>query len=210
MTQWFEDPRFWDGFKELLFRPERRAAAPAEVDALVALLGIAPPARVLDLCCGIGRHAAELARRGFTVTGVDLHEPYLAEARSAAPGAEWIRADMREFRRPGAFDAAINMFSSFAYFEDPADDYGDFLKPRLLSCPPAALSGYKPITGFRLANQKGRNDPLFIDRFDQFFQVFILEVMAWLIGIRLYILNGALEIDRLPRFQVVSLRNECR
>lgn len=122
MMQWFEDPRFWDGFKDMLFRPERRAAAAVEVDGLVALLGIAPPAHVLDLPCGVGRHSAELARRGFTVTGVDLHEPYLAEARSAAPGVQWVRADMREFRRPGAFDAVINMFTSFGYFEDPGDD----------------------------------------------------------------------------------------
>jgi len=122
MMQWFEDARFWDGFKDMLFGPTRRAAAVAEIDALVALLGIAPPARVLDLCCGVGRHSAELFRRGFEVTGVDLHEPYLAEARSAAPEVEWIHADMREFRRPGAFDVVINMFSSFAYSEDPADD----------------------------------------------------------------------------------------
>lgn len=120
--QWFEDPRFWVGFKDMLFRPERRAAAAAEVDALVALLGIAPPGHVLDVPCGIGRHSAELARRGFKVTGVDLNEAYLAEARSAMPDAEWIRADMREFRRPGAFAAVINMFTSFGYFEDPTDD----------------------------------------------------------------------------------------
>ena len=66
------------------------------------------------LPCGIGRHSVELARRGFVVTGVDLHEPYLAEARAAcrpregtAPGAEWVRADMREFRRAQAFDTVL-------------------------------------------------------------------------------------------------------
>jgi SAM-dependent methyltransferase len=120
--QWFEDPAFWDGFKDAMFHAGRRAETPAEVDALVNLLGLAPPARILDLPCGFGRHSAELARRGFAVTGVDLHEPYLAEARAAAPGVEWIRADMREFRRPGAFDAVLNLFTSFGYFEDPEDD----------------------------------------------------------------------------------------
>lgn len=122
MSGWFHDPAFWDEFKLVMFHARRREATPAEVDALVKLLGLAPPARVLDLPCGIGRHSAELARRGFAVTGVDLHEPYLVEARAAAPGVEWIRADMREFRRPGAFDAVLNLYTSFGYFEDPGDD----------------------------------------------------------------------------------------
>jgi SAM-dependent methyltransferase len=119
---WFHDPAFWDGFKLAMFHSKRLAETPAEVDAIVRLLGLEPPARILDLPCGIGRHAAELARRGFAVTGVDLHEPYLAEARAAAPGAEWVRADMREFRRPQAFDAVLNLYTSFGYFEDPEDD----------------------------------------------------------------------------------------
>lgn len=120
--QWFEDPAFWDGFKIAMFHERRRAETPADVDALVKLLHLAPPARILDLCCGIGRHSAELARRGFAVTGVDLHEPYLAEARAAAPKVEWIRADVREFKRPRAFDAALSMYTSFGYFADPLDD----------------------------------------------------------------------------------------
>jgi SAM-dependent methyltransferase len=122
MSAWFEDPAFWDGFKGAMFHGRRLAQTPAEIDALVKLLHLEPPARILDLPCGIGRHSAELARRGFAVTGVDLHEPYLAEARASAPGVEWIRADMREFTRPAAFDAVLNLYTSFGYFEDPADD----------------------------------------------------------------------------------------
>ena len=122
MSGWFEDPAFWDGFKGALFHGKRLAQTPAEIDALVKLLQLEPPARILDLPCGIGRHSGELARRGFTVTGVDLHEPYLAEARAKAPAVEWIRADMRAFVRPAAFDAVLNLYTSFGYFEDPADD----------------------------------------------------------------------------------------
>jgi len=119
---WFEDPAFWDGFKDVMFHKERLAGTLPDVDALVGLLGLSPPARILDLPCGFGRHSIELARRGFAVTGVDLHEPFLAEARAAAPSIEWIRADMREFIRPGAFDAVLNLFTSFGYFEDSEDD----------------------------------------------------------------------------------------
>ncbi len=121
-TPWSDDPSFWDGFKHVMFTGKRLAGTSLEVDALVKLVGLAPPARVLDLPCGIGRHSVELARRGFEVTGVDLHEPYLAEARAAAPQVEWIRADMRGFLRPQAFDAVLNLYTSFGYFEDPEDD----------------------------------------------------------------------------------------
>ena len=98
---------------------------------MLALLGPLPErASVLDLCCGVGRHSIELARRGFRVTGVDRFEPFLERARSAekaggpesAPPVEWIHDDMRRFRRPGAFDAAISLFTSFGYFHDDEEE----------------------------------------------------------------------------------------
>jgi SAM-dependent methyltransferase len=68
----------------------------------------------------------ELARRGFRVTGVDRTAAYLEQARRQAEAegltVEWVQADMREFCRPDAFDAAINLYTAFGYFEDPADD----------------------------------------------------------------------------------------
>lgn len=122
MSEWFEDPGFWDARADVMFRRERLEHTPAEVDALVELIALAPGAHVLDLCCGPGRHSIELHRRGFTVTGVDLHAPYLEQARKRDADIEWVHADMREFGRERAFDAAVNMFSSFGYFEDQQDD----------------------------------------------------------------------------------------
>src|SRR5260370_31823603 len=93
---------------------------------MISLLDLKSGATVLDLCCGIGRHSLELARRGFKVTGVDLTKPYLEQERASASKEnlkiEFVQSDMREFSRPGAFDAAINFFTAFGYFEDPADD----------------------------------------------------------------------------------------
>jgi SAM-dependent methyltransferase len=81
---------------------------------------------VLDLGTGAGRHAIELARRGFRVTGVDRTERYLGRARVAAAAAgvavELVAEDMRRFARPQAFDAALNLFTSFGYFDDAGDD----------------------------------------------------------------------------------------
>ncbi|MDR2404482.1 MAG: class I SAM-dependent methyltransferase [Spirochaetaceae bacterium] len=82
--------------------------------------------RILDLCCGIGRITLELARRGFIVTGVDITNAYLETAREDAAcenlDIEFIHADGRRFRRPEGFDAAVNSYISFGYFEDSGDD----------------------------------------------------------------------------------------
>ena len=81
---------------------------------------------VLDLCCGPGRHALEFARRGYPVCGVDITEPFLEAARDSAGAegldAEFVRADARTFSRPGNFSLALNLYTSFGYFDDPLDD----------------------------------------------------------------------------------------
>jgi SAM-dependent methyltransferase len=123
---WHEDDRFWAQTAPFLLSRRRWEAAPEEVEKIVSLLGLAPGAAVLDLCCGPGRHAFELARRGFRVTGVDRTMAFLAEAqqRAQAEGLdlELVQEDMRRFLRPQGFDAAINMFTSFGFFAAPEDD----------------------------------------------------------------------------------------
>jgi SAM-dependent methyltransferase len=90
------------------------------------LLKLEPGAAVLDLCCGPGRHSVELARRGFRVTGVDRTSAFIASAHGHAQkqnlDVEFVQADMRTFSRAGAFDAALMMYTSFGYFEDPAEN----------------------------------------------------------------------------------------
>ena len=118
--------RFWELLGPALFSSPRRAAAVDEVTQLLALSGAPAGASVLDMPCGVGRHALELARRGFAVTGIDRTTSYLDQARGAAAAAglavELVEADMREFARPEAFDLGLNLFSSIGYFEDPGED----------------------------------------------------------------------------------------
>ena len=109
-----------------LSRPASLERAVADVDGILSLTSVAPTARVLDLCCGLGRHALELARRGFSVTGVDKTVQFLDQARRQAReeglAIEFVQQDMRAFQQPNSFDLALNMNTSFGYFEDPADD----------------------------------------------------------------------------------------
>ena len=119
---WSDDDALWEMTEPAMFTSERIANAPQEVDHLIELLRIKPPARVLDMCTGPGRHAIELAKRGFAVTGVDRTARYLERARIDAAEArvevELIRGDARNFTREGAFDAALCLFTSFGFFDD--------------------------------------------------------------------------------------------
>ncbi|MDX2177928.1 MAG: class I SAM-dependent methyltransferase [Candidatus Sumerlaeia bacterium] len=123
---WHADDSFWLAVYPITFGPRAFARAEGEVDAALRLLDLPPGASILDIPCGPGRHSVPLARRGFRVTGVDRTRPLLDKARQHAAEAgvevELLEGDLRTFRRPGAFDAVLNMFTSFGYFEDPAED----------------------------------------------------------------------------------------
>jgi SAM-dependent methyltransferase len=124
--RWHDDDHFWRVIAPVLFPRDRWQSAPEEVTKVLRLLEAREGEAVLDLACGPGRHALELARRGFPVTAVDRTPAYLEEAERRAReenlSVEFVQEDMRTFCRPGAFHRAINMFTSFGYFEDAADD----------------------------------------------------------------------------------------
>ena len=81
-----------------------------EVDVLVEALGLEPGHRVLDVGCGPGRHAHELARRGIVVHGIDISARFVELAGNAAvPGATFERLDARKLAFDAEFDAAISL-----------------------------------------------------------------------------------------------------
>jgi SAM-dependent methyltransferase len=122
VASWYEDDVFWETWAPYLFSPDRLGNARRDVERLIELLGINPDSTVLDVCCGVGRHALELARRGFRVVGVDRTNSYIECCREAAKreavDADFIVADAFSARLDGSFDVAINMFTSFGYYED--------------------------------------------------------------------------------------------
>ncbi len=126
MKKWHEEDDFWVKFAPVMFHQKRLEQTKEQVDNILSLLRIRPGASVLDLCCGPGGHSLELARRGFSVTGVDRTKTYLETARTQAKReklkVKFVQEDMREFSKPRAFNAAINLFTSFGNFEDIEDD----------------------------------------------------------------------------------------
>lgn len=126
MTNWHEDDSFWKATASIMFRTQIWEMAPQQVEDVMVRTGLEPPFHVLDLPCGVGRHALEFARKGCQVTGVDRTSQYLDEAvqhaKEAGLDIEFVQADMRAFSRPESYDLAINLFTSFGYFEDQADD----------------------------------------------------------------------------------------
>lgn len=96
--------------------------AAEQADRAIRALALEPGERVLDVPCGDGRVAIELAARGMDVTGVDLTEAFLeaGRERAAARGVEvelWA-GDMREPFGHDGFDAALCFWGSFGYFDD--------------------------------------------------------------------------------------------
>jgi SAM-dependent methyltransferase len=76
--------------------------------------------RLLDVCCGPGRHARALAQRGYQVVGVDANaEAVVRAAEAAPPGARFVALDMRALDSlDESFDAVVNLWHSFGYFDD--------------------------------------------------------------------------------------------
>lgn len=124
--EWFQDEDFWNEFAPFMFDNTRWLMADDEVKEILALSGIEPPAKVLDLCCGVGRHSLAFARRGFQVTGLDITRSYLDAARESAAAEgltiEFVHEDARAFARPDEFDLCINLGASFGYTLDARDD----------------------------------------------------------------------------------------
>lgn len=97
-----------------MFRSTQR-----EINFLEKVIPLRKKDEILDLCCGHGRHAIELARRGYKITGLDFSSYALGIARKEVKrrnlAINFVRGDARSFRFQRKFDVIINMFTAFGY-----------------------------------------------------------------------------------------------
>lgn len=107
--------------------PQFLKLARQEAEFLVKALRLKKGSRILDVPCGVGRHSKALAELGMSVTGVDINSDCLRLARGICKGKQvrLTRGDMADLSKyEGQFDAVINWFTSFGYFEsDSANEH---------------------------------------------------------------------------------------
>jgi len=116
--EWFDSPYY-----HVLYQHRDTKEARQFIDNLVDSLNIRPNAPLLDLCCGRGRHAVYLNYKGFDVTGLDLSLQNIRFAsRAASPSLRFAVHDMREVYAQAKFEVVLNLFTSFGYFDDQADN----------------------------------------------------------------------------------------
>ena len=115
---------FDDNYLKLYLYTENKA--PYQVEGILRMLNIEPPSKILDLCCGFGRHSLVLASKGYNVTGLDLSEKYLQEARQKAESMrvnlELEKRDMRDIQFFDEFDAVVNLYTAFGFFDTESED----------------------------------------------------------------------------------------
>ncbi|WP_028547633.1 class I SAM-dependent methyltransferase [Paenibacillus sp. UNC451MF] len=117
MSDWYRKS-FGDDYL-LVYKHRDLEGAYNEVKRMIEWLQLSKGAKVLDLCCGMGRHSMALRDFGYTVTGVDLSGVLLMEANKLNVNKEvrFLQGDMRDVPLTEPFDAVVNLFTSFGYFE---------------------------------------------------------------------------------------------
>lgn len=113
-ADWFDSPYY-----HLLYKNHDESDARRAIDNLLRAIELPPHSTILDLACGKGRHSKYLAERGFEVTGLDISEASIVFARQFEnERLTFFQHDMRLPFRINFFDAVVNFFTSFGYFEN--------------------------------------------------------------------------------------------
>lgn len=116
-ASWFDSPYY-----HILYADRDYEEAQLFMDNITEYLNLPDDAKILDLACGKGRHSIYLNQLGYDVTGADLSENSIREAKkSEKANLRFIQHDMRE---PFAdkYDAVFNLFTSFGYFDQDSDN----------------------------------------------------------------------------------------
>jgi SAM-dependent methyltransferase len=137
-----------------------------EVTFLIEVLGLQAGASVLDVGCGTGRHDIELARRGYRVTGIDLSEGMLDQARKDAQTAgvqvQWRQDNATSFMVPEPFDAVICLcegaFGLLGRGDDPTGQPSAILRQVAAALRPSAKCLFTVLNGLAMARRHSDAD----------------------------------------------------
>ncbi|HEX2786272.1 MAG TPA: class I SAM-dependent methyltransferase [Ignavibacteria bacterium] len=127
--EWFED-WFSSKFYLEIYRHRNDEDARNLINLIQRYVHLNTDDKALDICCGAGRHSLELARRGFHVTGFDLSKFLISEAKKSYKNSpeqnlkvKFLIKDMRYFNFKNSFELAVNVFTSFGYFDDDKENF---------------------------------------------------------------------------------------
>ncbi len=120
-TAWYEH---WFGslYYKILYQSRDELEAQEFIENLLNYLQPLPGASMLDIACGEGRFAVQLAEHGFDVTGIDISHQSIEQAK--AHENERLHFYVHDMRFPfyiNYFDYAFNFFTSFGYFAHDRD-----------------------------------------------------------------------------------------
>jgi SAM-dependent methyltransferase len=148
---------FFDSFAPQYMNEVFTSDSVREARFLVELLELPRGAKILDVGCGTGRHAVELAKAGYGVTGIDISAGMLAEARAAAERAEveleLIEADATSFDLGRVFDAAVCLCEGSLGLlgnDDPYEHDAAILRRAFVALRPGARFVLTLLNGLRM------------------------------------------------------------
>lgn len=126
-NEWFKKEWFWVKYGPVMFDTQTMSKTESEIDGVLNLTSIKKDEKLLDVCCGFGRHSLELAKWGIDVTGIDITEAYLEKGRQnqlkdKIENCQFINQDIRTYDKQNYYDGAVCLWNSFGYWVDEDDD----------------------------------------------------------------------------------------
>ena len=120
--EWFSD-WFDSKYYHILYKDRNLKEAKEFINNLSHLTYFKNSSKIIDIACGKGRHSILLSNLGYNVTGIDLSEQSIAYAKkSESKNLNFHISDMRNINYNNSFDIALNLFTSFGYFENKEDN----------------------------------------------------------------------------------------
>jgi len=122
MAKWYQN-WFNSPYYHILYHQRNNAEAEFFIDNLCQHLQPQQDAKLLDIACGKGRHSIYLNKKGYNVTGIDLSHSSIQYAKQFENDTlRFFEHDMRKLLFINYFDYALNLFTSFGYFESDRDN----------------------------------------------------------------------------------------